>query len=233
MSTCPSNDIHSIYLDNELPASYVAEYEAHVKTCESCAQKITAFRALHDALKTEALATTPDSHYLAQSWERLQVRKSYSRVTKHVHEYPQNRLKYAAAVAAAVLLGILIPTKFLHTSAAMQTQTSLTPISRNSSVALSKDNIVINGNLEQLDVFAPPFSSNEHSHAFVKYNGAFPTHMSARSAAERTRGDFDVFRPDFDDGYAITIKISVPGIVAPPLLANVDMPTAQFSSAIK
>ena len=40
MSTCPENDIHSLYLDNELPLSYREEYEAHIKSCPKCAKKL-------------------------------------------------------------------------------------------------------------------------------------------------------------------------------------------------
>ena len=36
MFTCPEDDIHSIYLDNELPPNFVAEYEAQTgKTLET------------------------------------------------------------------------------------------------------------------------------------------------------------------------------------------------------
>ena len=35
MSFCPSKDIHSVYLDNELPEVYKAEYEAHIAVCQT------------------------------------------------------------------------------------------------------------------------------------------------------------------------------------------------------
>lgn len=40
MYTCPTDDIHSIYLDGELPDIYRKEYEAHIKTCSECEKKI-------------------------------------------------------------------------------------------------------------------------------------------------------------------------------------------------
>ena len=35
MSTCPTKEIHSLYLDNELPQNHKEEYEAHIAGCEA------------------------------------------------------------------------------------------------------------------------------------------------------------------------------------------------------
>ena len=43
MFTCPTNEIHSLYLDNELPQNYVAEYEAHIVSCEKCKAALLSF----------------------------------------------------------------------------------------------------------------------------------------------------------------------------------------------
>ena len=82
MSTCPSNDIHSVYLDNELPETYVALYEAHIKSCPKCAAKLASLRAASAALGTDAAAMTLDEASLGKSWERLQARLSYSKNDK-------------------------------------------------------------------------------------------------------------------------------------------------------
>ena len=33
MSTCPEKDIHSIYVDGELPENYIKQYESHLSSC--------------------------------------------------------------------------------------------------------------------------------------------------------------------------------------------------------
>ena len=48
MFTCPEDDIHSIYLDNELPPNFVAEYEAHVASCPKCKAKNEKFKKIHE-----------------------------------------------------------------------------------------------------------------------------------------------------------------------------------------
>ena len=47
MYTCPEKDIHSVYIDNELPEAYIAEYEAHVKNCPKCAAELALLRNLN------------------------------------------------------------------------------------------------------------------------------------------------------------------------------------------
>ncbi len=46
MSTCPENDIHSVYLDGELPEEFLQEYEAHVASCPECSKKLEALTRL-------------------------------------------------------------------------------------------------------------------------------------------------------------------------------------------
>ena len=84
MSTCPSNDIHSVYLDNELPETYVGTYEAHIKSCPKCAAKLASLRAVSTVFRSDAGGMTLDKASLDKSWERLQARLSYSKTTKRV-----------------------------------------------------------------------------------------------------------------------------------------------------
>src|SRR5574344_81432 len=99
MSTCPSKSIHSIYLDDELPSAYIAEYEAHIASCPKCAAELKQLRTLRAILRNDAAAITPDSHYVDQSWERLKTRMSYSKVTRKIFRFPTEVLKYSIPVA--------------------------------------------------------------------------------------------------------------------------------------
>ena len=45
MSFCPSKDIHSVYLDGELPENYKAEYELHISHCEKCRKELEQLKA--------------------------------------------------------------------------------------------------------------------------------------------------------------------------------------------
>ena len=54
MSFCPSKDIHSIYLDNELPEIYKAEYEAHLKVCKACQKELDKLKAVHQLFDADS-----------------------------------------------------------------------------------------------------------------------------------------------------------------------------------
>ncbi len=50
MFHCPENDIHSIYLDGELPQNFVKDYEAHLASCPKCAAKLEKLKKIRAAL---------------------------------------------------------------------------------------------------------------------------------------------------------------------------------------
>ena len=74
MYSCPTDDIHSVYLDNELPQAYVKDYEEHIKTCDCCRKKLEKMRIIHNAFKQDSKQITLDSTYLTHSFERLQTK---------------------------------------------------------------------------------------------------------------------------------------------------------------
>ena len=155
MSTCPENDIHSVYLDNELPMAYVADYKAHVESCPKC-------RAILDALKKQRELLSADSKTLElspeqmnSSFERLQARLSYSRVVK-----PQEKkvltlknafsvLRYAGVgVAAALVVAFVLPMrqKSAQSSTAQATPAaSFQPVARRSMALPARSHIPLDG----------------------------------------------------------------------------------------
>ena len=89
MSFCPTKDIHSIYLDNEMPEIYKAEYESHVATCKKCQQELNKIKVLHTLLSSDADVVTPDLHYAEQSFERLQLKMHYANSAKKSCFFPR------------------------------------------------------------------------------------------------------------------------------------------------
>ena len=71
MSFCLSKDIHSIYLDKELPENYKLEYEEHVKNCPECQKELNKLKLIHDALKSDSDSIKLDDDFLEKSYERL------------------------------------------------------------------------------------------------------------------------------------------------------------------
>ena len=237
MSTCPSNDIHSVYLDNELPETYVALYEAHIKSCPKCAAKLASLRAVSAAFRTEAGRMAMDGASLDKSWERLQARLSYSKTTKRVYRFPEHNFRYAlSAAAAAAVFALIIPLRVLRSPSAVKTA-AINPIARNGSVELTKNTVVINGNIEQPHAFIPSDPSASYGTG-AEYRTAFDasfvgTRFDAVRTGERQLEDVDLFRPDFANGSTLAIKIGIPEIGFVPPAADIDFANGQLVGSLK
>ena len=107
MSTCPEKDIHSVYLDNELPPVYIKEYEAHVNQCAQCKNELERIKALRDNLRADAAAIALSSADLEKSFERLQARMSYAKVTASSNVHRFFVPKWAIGAAAAVIVAAI------------------------------------------------------------------------------------------------------------------------------
>ncbi|MBO4320668.1 MAG: zf-HC2 domain-containing protein [Treponema sp.] len=129
MSTCPETDIHSIYLDNELPAAYVADYEAHIAECPKCRAKLEKLRMMHSVFSSDSKSMELSQRDLDNSFERLQARLSYSRHTKNerVLTFSPKKAVYALAGAAAALAIFVLPAKFTNKSAPVQEAVASVP----------------------------------------------------------------------------------------------------------
>lgn len=118
MSTCPENDIHSVYLDGELPEEFVEQYEAHVSSCSKCSARLEKLRKLNSIIASDASSIMFTREQLDDSFKRLEARLSYSRFAAEERKfnssiYRRNNfnvaLRYFAAGAAAVLVLALLP----------------------------------------------------------------------------------------------------------------------------
>lgn len=116
MFTCPENDIHSLYLDNELPKGLAEDFEAHLASCPKCKAKFEAYKKTHSALRDDSSSITLDQKYLDESFERLQLKMRYAKNTastqkeKKVFMFPEEAKKYMpAAVAAAAVFAVMLP----------------------------------------------------------------------------------------------------------------------------
>ena len=189
MYSCPTDDIHSVYLDGELPLSYVSEYEEHLKICEKCSAKLVKFKTMKELFKEDAKSVSPDQQFLDESYKRLLTKMSYSKNCRFVRQFPVQKVITGVAAAAAVLVAVVLPAKLIpskNSSAANVAQ--LVPVERPQTTSISNKNIVINGNI----------------------NDNLAQTVSTGALKNTSLADVDVFRPDFHDSN--TIKITVPGM---------------------
>jgi len=233
MSTCPTRDLHSIYLDNEMPESYKTEYEAHINSCESCQKQLAALKKLQSFFREDSSSIQLDKAYLDQSFERLQIKMAYSKtvgkagkVSDSDNRKKTNTLSYfiPAAAAAAAVFAVMIPFTILSNSD-IKNQDAVVPMV--ASVPAAEDYTltgssgkVVSGNITQ------PVSSST-----VRRNSRYNTTGAVTGSVVSTGGttanvygnngrfirDVDVFRPDFyNEEQSNSIRVVVPGLPEAP-----------------
>lgn len=228
MSFCPSKDIHSVYLDGELPENYKAEYELHISHCEKCRKELEQLKALRSLFKADSESLNLDQHFMDESFQRLQVKMAYSRNIGRVpQKSPFKVVSYVASgIAAAAVLALVLPlglkskqassgASAVVTSPLIQTVSSvsavpITAVSTNANASAnnvgydSGRSVVVSGNIQ--DVVLTSEKSRKNTSTF-----------------SRNVNDVDVLRPDFQDE-AISIKITVPGMGDFPVTTEINVP---------
>ena len=228
MSFCPSKDIHSVYLDGELPENYKAEYELHIEHCEKCRKELEQLKAVRSLFKTDSDSLNLDEHFMDESFQRLQIKMTYSKnIGKVPEKTPFKVISYlASGVAAAAVLALVLPLGLKSNQASPEASTvasapliqsvssvSSVPITAvstgaktsGSNVAFdSGRSVVVSGNIQ--DVVLSSEKKRRNKSSFV-----------------RNVGDVDVLRPDFQDE-AISIKITVPGMGDFPVTTEINVP---------
>ena len=229
MSFCPSKDIHSVYLDGELPENYKAEYELHIEHCEKCRKELEQLKALRGLFKADSAALNLDQHFMDESFQRLQIKMAYSKnVGKAPQKSPFKVISYVASgVAAAAVLALILPFGVKNTNTAGETVAAASVISTpliqsvsSSSVPItavstsgktgnkvgydSGRSMVVSGNIQ--DVVLSSESQRKNS-----------------TTTAKNVSDVDVLRPAFQDE-AISIKITVPGMGDLPVTTEINLP---------
>lgn len=232
MSFCPSKDIHSIYLDGELPENYKAEYELHLKNCEKCRKELEQLKAVRNLFKADSDSLNLDEHFMDESFQRLQIKMAYSKnVGKLPQKSPFKVISYVASgVAAAAVLALVIPVglkskaaEAAGTSAVASTVVSplIQPVSSTSAVPITavSTNSKTSGNNVSFDSGRSVVVSGNIKDVVLSSENQ---RKNATSLVQNV-SDVDVLRPDFQDE-AISIKITVPGMGDFPVTTEINVP---------
>lgn len=223
MSICPSKDLFSDYLDDELPPVYKKELEEHLAQCPSCQKYLDSLKGLSLAFKAPALSYAKDQQFLDQSFERLQTKMKYSKNTGKVIRGQWPVSKVIGAVAAAAVFALVLPMGIKMSSkvpaieeSAFSMASAFDPIGKTvmgqavSSMSPNKA-VKLSGNV------SPDLTS--------VFNQAAQS-VSFKNDDKNLIKDVDVFTPNFDNGSTISIKITMPGQDSEPVITEVKLPMA-------
>lgn len=207
MSTCPEKDIHSVYLDNELPLVYLKEYESHVSQCPKCKAELDKLRSLRSLLKADSSSIALSQNDLNNSFERLNARLSYAKVTNNsnVHSFTMPKWTFGA-VAAAAMFALVLPLYVKNKSQSVEGEGE-----NNAEVA----SVIDTANMPKIPRAAiPPTHLTSLISTQSQNSLSHPASFAVKSEEESLQTiqesltSVDVFRPDFPDK-ALSIKITL------------------------
>lgn len=231
MSFCPSDDIHSIYLDNELPVDYKNNYEAHVKNCPDCQKKLNLLKGVSSLLRQDAASVCPDSHYVDESFDRLQIKMSYRKNSFENERKQKYNFVYFIGAAAAVFVALIVPVRIANVqknqnNGIYYVNPPMATVS-GGSIAQVPVNSVISSKLSGNGSFgnnvafnsgkSVVFSGNIHDNVFSSDS------QNDLQSFARDVINASVLKPELEDN-SISIRITIPGVRQIPVTTEITFP---------
>ncbi|MBR1537785.1 MAG: hypothetical protein IJ630_12720 [Treponema sp.] len=159
MSTSLNKDLHSVYIDGEMPEGFLSQYEAIVNQDEKEKARLEKMQVLHNLLQEDSDNKTVSDEFLNASFERLQTKMRYAKTIDFAKESNSSFIKpfakYAASfvAAAAVFAVIFIP---VHTSSlknAKETAVAAIKIMKQDSIEpIAKKDVIVDGSINKEDL---------------------------------------------------------------------------------
>ena len=206
MSTCLEKDIHSIYIDNELPQNYIKEYESHLVICSTCRKEYQRLANISELLKSDKNILSLSEDKTNASFERLQTKLHYSKVIQTTKNNQFKNFRLASSIAAVLAFLLIIPFSIIQKS---QKNNAYNPSIQ----------IPINRNALEQGLSTVSFSSRKRNTINrIKPNLTYDTGIYSNFIAPRiTTNDkpfetIDIFRPKFNNKENIVMKITLTSI---------------------
>lgn len=159
MSTSLEKDLHSVYVDGEMPESFVSQYQSIVSSSEKEKKELVKMQALHSLFKADSESLNISDSFTEESFARLQTKLRY---TKNVSSSGSQKstfilpfIKYASsfAAAAAVFAVIFIPIHTNSLNQAKETAVAAISIMKEKSIEpIAQKEVIIDGNINKEDL---------------------------------------------------------------------------------
>ena len=158
MSTSLEKDLHSVYIDGEMPESFLSQYESIVESDSKEKVRLEKMQVLHSLLQEDSGQKTVSSDFMEESFKRLQTKMRYSKnvsLSSQPKSFVSPFIKYASsfAAAAAVFAFVFIPVHYNSVSNAKETAVAAISIMKNKSIEpIAKNEVVVDGNIKKEDL---------------------------------------------------------------------------------
>ncbi|MBO5124827.1 MAG: hypothetical protein J6C11_06840 [Spirochaetaceae bacterium] len=221
MSTCPEHDMHSVYLDGELPQKYALEYESHMTTCQQCRDKYMKLQGISALLKEDADRHRLSSQEMEDSFARLQTKLRYQKTVREIQPKNINRFTWVVptVAAAALAFALILPARHGISSPAATTS-SERPISISANA--------LTGGL----VSAPSVNHQRSrflSDSAIIMEEPISQHLKTVSfASDNAISTMDIFRPSFETEKNISVKMTLSDLNSIPVQGEISVPIQMF-----
>lgn len=188
MSTSPEKDLHSVYIDGEMPENFISKYEEEISSNAESKKQLEKMKALHNLLQEDAKAKTADDTFREQSFARLKTKMSYSK-TLHAAEKPSYILsfsKYAASFAAtaAVFAAVFIPVYKNGISSVQTNEVAAIEIKNETEIQpISEKQVVVDGSLQRTNLTSRIAVSSEENTVVAEAEKSSEDTLPAASSA--------------------------------------------------
>lgn len=212
MSICPNSEIHSIYVDNELPEPYKTQFSNHLATCKQCTGIVENYKEIRSLLEDHQgdLYTTQEA--LDESFQKLQSRMRYGRITKKAHNiYDFSSFKYTIpAIAAACVLALILPIRITKEKNQNEMMSEISSLRTAVQTALIQEKgIISSGNIAHGTLASLLGSTNAVNSYNVTNNTNKNDNMITIDLQLPGISDVDIFRPNLEnDSVRINIRLS-------------------------
>ena len=158
MSTSLEKDLHSVYIDGEMPESFVSQYESIVQADSGEKSRLEKMQKLHALLQEDSNEKSVSDQFIEESFARLQTKMRYAKNVEFAGEpksFVTPFIKYASsfAAAAAVFAVVFIPLHYNSLSKAKETAVAAISIMKEKSIEpIAKKDVVIDGNINKEDL---------------------------------------------------------------------------------
>lgn len=212
MFHCPENDIHSIYLDGELPQNFAKDYEAHLASCDKCRAKLAKLKAVRAAFAEDARSIEVSDEFKAASFERLQSRMRFSKVVS-ASQPNKNIVRVTnfvpLAAAAAAVFALMLPVKMKAAQKSGVDESVLAVSSVKAQKPIADSGIIVDGGIQTVS-----FNKNAEAPLSIK-----------ASDFESLKSD----NPEQDDGLTISVtKLTSLNSISASNVSNARLDTLDF-----
>ena len=200
MFTCPEKDIHSIYLDGELPEKFARDYEAHIVSCEKCRTELEKLRAMRKIFTKDSSSLNLNDDFMEKSFERLQSRMRFKKIVSQGEEksfvVSMRRTFIPMAAAAAAVFAILLPQKMNSAQDANVTAQDLPIISKAQEITpIAKSDVIVEGEIQDVAI-----QKTSEQNSLVASKNAKPLELKASK--------FEMLKSEENDESEMTIRLT-------------------------